>query len=69
MSALALWCGIACTVATGVFYSFAQMRGYGSDWAAHVCQQVPSLCSHPQWFAAAAGLMLIFYFIVERFEI
>ena len=69
MSALALWCGIACMVATGVFYSVSEMRGYGSDWAAHVCQQAPILCSNPQWFAAAAGLMLIFYFIVERFEI
>ena len=52
-----------------MFYSFAEMRGYGSDWATQVCLQVPSLCSHPQWFAAAAGFMLIFYFIVERFEI
>jgi hypothetical protein len=69
MSALALWSGIACTIATGVFYSFAEMRSYGSDWAAHVCQHTPSLCSNPQWFAAAACLMLIFYFIVERFEI
>jgi hypothetical protein len=29
----------------------------------------PTLCGNPQWFAVAAGLMLIFYFIVERFEI
>jgi hypothetical protein len=69
MSALALWCGIACTLATGVFYSFGEMRSYGSDWATHVCQHAPTLCGNPQWFAVAAGLMLIFYFIVERFEI
>jgi hypothetical protein len=69
MSALALWCGIACALATGVFYSFGEMRSYGSDWATHVCQHAPALCGNPQWFAAAAGLMLIFYFIVERFEI
>jgi hypothetical protein len=69
MSAIALWCGIACTVATGVFYSFAEMRSFGSDWAAQVCQHAPILCGNPQWLAVAAGLMLIFYFIVERFEI
>ena len=47
-------------------YSFTQMQDYGSGWATHVCQQALSLCSHPLWFAAGKGLMLVFYFIVLR---
>ena len=69
MSALALWCGIACVVATGMFYSVAELRAYGSDWATRFCQEAPVLCGNPLWLAGAAGLLLFFYFVVERFEI